>query len=55
MEWSFRNFLLDSEQHRCEDCDKSQDVLLYCLEDAIVSMLIYVWYEINKNKLESNN
>ncbi|WP_457556551.1 hypothetical protein [Candidatus Harpocratesius sp.] len=51
MNWSYRNLLLQSEHHICLDCHKTQNVLLYCLEDAFVSMMIFIWYEKNKEKI----
>ena len=48
LEWSFRNYLTENSPRVCGDCHHPQDVLLYCLEDALVSLLIYIWYENHK-------
>ena len=41
---SLDRHLLDVPQRQCNLCGKTQDVLLYCLEDAFVSILIVVWF-----------
>ncbi len=51
MEWSFRNFIMKEDQRICTDCEKPQDVLLYCLEDAIVALFAYIWYTNHENDI----
>ncbi len=41
---SLDRHLLEDPQRQCNLCGKTQDVLLYCLEDAFVSILIVVWF-----------
>ena len=53
MEWSFRNFLLNEDQRICIDCHKKQDVILYCLEDALVSLFINCWYFNHRKDIEN--
>ncbi len=45
---SLDRHLWNEPQRTCYLCDKIQDVLLYCLEDAFVSLLIVVWF-VNRN------
>ncbi|MHA1675137.1 MAG: hypothetical protein ACTSYI_16085 [Promethearchaeota archaeon] len=52
LEWSFRNYLIGAPSRVCGDCHHPQDVLLYCLEDALVSLLIHIWFENNKNDID---
>ncbi|MHA1519751.1 MAG: hypothetical protein ACTSRK_06165 [Promethearchaeota archaeon] len=52
LEWSFRNFLTEDPPKVCGDCHHPQDVLLYCLEDALVSLFIHVWYENHKKEID---
>lgn len=55
MEWSFRNYLTGKEQRTCLDCQKEQDVLLYCLEDALVSLFICIWYKNHEQEILPSN
>ncbi len=52
LEWSFRNYLTGDPSRVCGDCHRPQDVLLYCLEDALVSLLIHIWFENHKNEID---
>jgi len=45
---SLDRHLWNEPQRTCYLCGKTQDVLLYCLEDAFVSLLIVVWF-VNRN------
>ncbi len=50
---SLDRHLWQETQRQCNLCGKTQDVLLYCLEDAFVSMLIVVWC-VNRNLIPEN-
>ncbi len=41
---SFWSYFAKTPQHKCPLCNEEQDVILYCLEDVVVTLLIYVWY-----------
>ncbi len=43
-EVSLDSILSETNFPTCEMCKKEQDVLLYCLEDAFASLLIYVYF-----------
>lgn len=50
---SLDRHLWKEPQRKCNLCGKTQDVLLYCLEDAFVSMLIVVWC-VNRGLIPKN-
>lgn len=50
---SLDRHLWKEPQRQCNLCGKTQDVLLYCLEDAFVSMLIVVWC-VNRGLIPKN-
>lgn len=55
MDWSYQNILFEKPPRICIDCQKPQDVLLYCLEDAFTSLLIYMWAQNNKSEITSED
>ena len=50
---SLDRHLWKEPQRECNLCKRTQDVLLYCLEDAFVSMLIVVWF-VNRGLISKN-
>ena len=50
---SLDRHLCKEPQRQCNLCGKTQDVLLYCLEDAFVSILIVVWC-VNRGLIPKN-
>jgi len=41
---SLESHLKKKSPRLCQICNKPQDILLYCLEDAFVTILIFVWF-----------
>lgn len=51
MDWSYYNLLTHKPPRICTDCHHPQDVILYCMEDAIVSLFIHMWSCLHEEEL----